>query len=50
MHLALEVADRAYVMSHGDIVLEGTAAELMESQDLLEASYLGGELDLEEGA
>lgn len=49
VHLALEVADRAYVMSHGEIVLEGTAAELMERQDLLEASYLGGELD-EEGS
>lgn len=47
VHLALEVADRAYVMSHGEIVLEGAAAELMERQDLLEASYLGG--DLEEG-
>jgi branched-chain amino acid transport system ATP-binding protein len=47
VHLALEVADRAYVMSHGEIVLEGSAAELMERQDLLEASYLGG--DLEEG-
>jgi branched-chain amino acid transport system ATP-binding protein len=47
VHLALEVANRAYVMSHGEIVLEGSAAELMERQDLLEASYLGG--DLEEG-
>lgn len=47
VHLALEVADRAYVMSHGEVVLEGSAAELMERQDLLEASYLGG--DLEEG-
>ena len=44
VHLALEVADRAYVMSHGEIVLEGSAAELMERQDLLEASYLGGDI------
>ena len=50
VHLALEVADRAYVMSHGDIVLSGTADELRERQDLLEASYLGGELEIEEGA
>lgn len=45
VHLALEVADRAYVMSHGEIVLEGAAAELMERRDLLEASYLGGGLE-----
>ena len=47
VHLALEVADRAYVMSHGEIVLEGAAEELKQRQDLLEASYLGGELDEE---
>ena len=45
VHLALEVADRGYVMSHGEIVLEGTAADLMERQDLLEASYLGGDIE-----
>lgn len=44
VHLALDVADRAYVMSHGEIVLEGSAAELKERPDLLEASYLGGEI------
>ncbi len=47
VHLALEVCDRAYVMSHGSIVLEGSASELLERSDLLEASYLG---DLEEVA
>tara|TARA_B100002052_G_C15721353_1_gene524296 strand:+ start:71 stop:847 length:777 start_codon:yes stop_codon:yes gene_type:complete len=47
VHLALEVADRAYVMSHGEIVLEGSAGELAERQDLLEASYLGGEINEE---
>ena len=53
VHLALEVADRAYVMSHGEIVLQGDASELMERQDLLEASYLGGDVleeDSEEAA
>lgn len=45
VHLALEVCDRAYVMSHGEIVLEGTAAELKDRPDLLEASYLGGEIN-----
>ena len=44
VHLALEVADRAYVMSHGEIVLQGPASELIERQDLLEASYLGGDM------
>ncbi|MFD5594147.1 ABC transporter ATP-binding protein [Streptomyces griseorubiginosus] len=39
--LALGVADRAYVMSHGRIVLTGTGAELAARRDLLTASYLG---------
>jgi len=39
--LALEVSDRAYVLTHGRIALEGPAAELRERQDLLAASYLG---------
>ena len=47
VHLALEVWDLAYVMSHGEIVLEGSADELLERQDLLEASYLGGDLEEE---
>ena len=45
--LALEVCDRAYVLRHGEIVLEGSADELLERQDLLEASYLGGDLEEE---
>ena len=39
--LALELADRAYVMANGRIVLEGSAAELLRDRELLEASYLG---------
>jgi branched-chain amino acid transport system ATP-binding protein len=39
--LALEVSDRAYVLNHGRIVLEGAAAELRERRELLAASYLG---------
>jgi branched-chain amino acid transport system ATP-binding protein len=39
--LALEVADRAYVLTHGRIRLEGTATELRERRELLAASYLG---------
>ena len=41
VHLALEVADRAYVLSHGNLALEGSAAELSANRHLLESSYLG---------
>ena len=37
---ALKVADRAYVMETGNIVLEGTASELMKNEDVKKA-YLG---------
>ncbi len=39
--LALEVADRAYVLSHGELVLSGSAADLRGRRDLLRSSYLG---------
>jgi len=39
--LALEISDRAYVLTHGRIRLEGPAAELRGRRDLLAASYLG---------
>jgi branched-chain amino acid transport system ATP-binding protein len=42
--LALELADRAYVMANGRVVLEGSATDLLKDRELLEASYLG-ELD-----
>jgi branched-chain amino acid transport system ATP-binding protein len=41
VHLALEVADRGYVLSHGEIVLHKTADELRRDHHLLIASYLG---------
>ncbi|HVU72878.1 MAG TPA: ABC transporter ATP-binding protein [Mycobacteriales bacterium] len=42
VHLALEVADRAYVLSHGNVVASGAAADLAQQRGLLESSYLGG--------
>lgn len=42
VHLALEVADRAYLLSHGEVVLQGTAADLAGRTDLVQSSYLGG--------
>jgi branched-chain amino acid transport system ATP-binding protein len=41
VHLALEVADRGYVLSHGQIVLQNDAAHLRANRRLLIASYLG---------
>jgi branched-chain amino acid transport system ATP-binding protein len=41
VHMALDVADRAYVLNHGQFVMQGSAAELKERRDLLEVSYLG---------
>ena len=41
MDLALENADRGYVLNHGDLVMEGPAATLLADRALLDASYLG---------
>jgi branched-chain amino acid transport system ATP-binding protein len=41
VHLALELAGRAYVMSRGRIMREGRAADIAESMDELTGSYLG---------
>ena len=41
VQLALEVADQAVVLVHGDVVLQGDAATLAADPDALEAAYLG---------
>jgi ABC-type branched-subunit amino acid transport system ATPase component len=41
VQLALEIADRGYVLSHGEVVLHRTAEELRADEQLLVASYLG---------
>ena len=38
--MALSIADRDYVLSTGEIVLEGPAADLLRDEDLKRA-YLG---------
>ena len=40
-HMALSIADYAYVIETGEIVLQGSAGELMHSEDVKKA-YLGG--------
>jgi len=40
-NMALQIADRAYVMETGSIVLSGTGSELMKSEEIKKA-YLGG--------
>ena len=39
--MALDIADRAYVMETGKITLSGTGAELAQSSEVKKA-YLGG--------
>jgi branched-chain amino acid transport system ATP-binding protein len=43
VRLALEVADEAIVLVHGDVVLQGPAHELAADPAALEAAYLGGD-------
>jgi branched-chain amino acid transport system ATP-binding protein len=42
VHMALKIADRGYVLSHGELTASGTADRLSKDSALLAASYLGG--------
>ena len=39
--MALEVADRAMMLNHGDVVASGSSSELAADWDTLLAGYLG---------
>jgi branched-chain amino acid transport system ATP-binding protein len=41
VELALAVADRGYVLSHGEIAASGASADLRANQELVLSSYLG---------
>ena len=41
LYLALQEADRAYVLIHGQLIAQGNAADLLTSDALLKSSYLG---------
>jgi branched-chain amino acid transport system ATP-binding protein len=42
VHLALTIADRGYILAHGDLAASGAAGPLRQDHALLAASYLGG--------
>jgi branched-chain amino acid transport system ATP-binding protein len=47
VHLALEVADQAVVLVHGDVSAQGTAKQLQADPARLEVAYMGGVAGLE---
>ncbi len=44
-HVALELADRAYVLAVGEVALEGRAQDL-KTDPKVQAAYLGGEIEV----
>ena len=49
IELALTIADLGYVLSHGEIALQGEAEELRANHELLISSYFGEHVDLYAG-
>ncbi len=41
VHLALKIADRGYILSHGELAVSGSAGQLSKDSALLAASYFG---------
>ena len=39
--VALQAADRAYVLNHGEVAMKGKAEDLLKDRHLLQASYMG---------
>jgi branched-chain amino acid transport system ATP-binding protein len=46
IELALTIADRGSVLSHGELVLEGPAEQLRSNNELLVSSYFGEHTEL----
>jgi len=42
VHMALKIADRGYILAHGELTASGRADSLSKDSALLAASYLGG--------
>src|SRR5262249_30523966 len=45
VQMALKIADRGYILSHGELAASGTAEPLRKDSALPAASYLGGAAD-----
>ena len=44
-HVALKLADKAYVINRGEIHFSGTATELRDNPQVLQDAYLAGGMD-----